>query len=58
MPTDDIVDKLRGLGFRASPAALRAYFDHAAHSRLGAVEACVFPSAVDEAVKTDLDPAA
>lgn len=40
MPTDDIVDQLRALGFRASPSALRAFFDHVTHSRLGAVEVC------------------
>jgi DNA replication protein DnaC len=40
MPSDDVATQLRQLGFRVSLAALRAFFEHAAHSRLGPVEAC------------------
>jgi len=40
MPSDDIAAQLRQLGFRASLQALRAFFEHATHSRLGPVEVC------------------
>jgi DNA replication protein DnaC len=40
MPSDDIATQLRQLGFRASLQALRAFFEHATHSRLGPVEVC------------------
>jgi DNA replication protein DnaC len=40
MPTDDIVAQLRALGFRASSAALRAFFEHASQSRWSPVETC------------------
>jgi len=40
MPSDDIAIQLRQLGFRASLQALRTFFEHATHSRLGPVEAC------------------
>jgi DNA replication protein DnaC len=40
MPTDDIADQLRALGFRASAAALRAFFEHASQSRWSPIETC------------------
>jgi DNA replication protein DnaC len=40
MPSDDIATQLRQLGFRASLAALRSFFEHATHTRLGPVETC------------------
>ncbi|MEP6653347.1 MAG: IS21-like element helper ATPase IstB [Myxococcales bacterium] len=40
MPSDDIATQLRQLGFRASLQVLRAFFEHATHSRLGPVEVC------------------
>lgn len=40
MPSDDIATQLRQLGFRASLQALRAFFEHATHSRLGPIEVC------------------
>jgi DNA replication protein DnaC len=40
MPSDDVATQLRQLGFRVPVAALRAFFEHAAHSRLGPVETC------------------
>ncbi len=40
MPSDDIAIQLRQLGFRVSVQSLRAFFEHATHSRLGPVEVC------------------
>jgi DNA replication protein DnaC len=40
MPSDDVANLLRLLGFRVSAPALRAFFDHATKSRLGPVEVC------------------
>lgn len=40
MPTDDIAVQLRALGFRASAAALRPFFEHASQSRWSPVETC------------------
>ena len=40
MPSDDIATQLRQLGFRASLQALRAFFEHATHSRLSPVDVC------------------
>jgi len=40
MPSDDVADQLRHLGFRASVSALRALIEHATLSRLGPTETC------------------
>jgi len=40
MPSDDITTQLHQLGFRVSLAALRSFFEHATHTRLGPVETC------------------
>jgi DNA replication protein DnaC len=40
MPSDDVANLLRLLGFRVSAPALRAFFDHATKSRLSPVEVC------------------
>lgn len=40
MPSDDIAIQLRQLGFRVSVQALRAFFEHATHSRLSPVDVC------------------
>ena len=43
MPSDDVTDQLRQLGFRTSVSALRALIEHATHSRLGPTETCEKP---------------
>ena len=40
MPSDDIATQLRLLGFRVSVQSLRAFFEHATHSRLSPVDVC------------------
>lgn len=40
MPSDDIATQLRQLGFRVSVQSLRAFFEHATHSRLSPVDVC------------------
>lgn len=40
MPTDDVIESLRGIGLRASKEALRALLEHATRSRLSPAETC------------------
>jgi DNA replication protein DnaC len=40
MPSPDVVEQLRGLGFRAAPEALRALLEHATKKRASPTEVC------------------